>query len=183
MAGGTSAAITGGGGFRSSRGRRLRQSNEEGKRGGNGGGAHRGCDGGLGELGEASEAANRQRRSSVAEEGKSVGTALRGFSGRVSRRGGRGRHCGAQEHVGEERGWRWPRGSLSVAAAPFGPGEREGTEERWGRGSEREGSRGRGGAEEKARGVVVASVTQAGREVRGAAGARALSPSSAFWQR
>ena len=42
---------------------------------------------------------------------------------------------------------------------------------------------GRGGAEEKARGVVVASVTQAGREVRGAAGARALSPSSAFWQR
>ena len=32
---------------------------------------------------------------------------------------------------------------------------------------------GRGGAEEKARGVVVASVTQAGREVRGAAGAGA----------
>ena len=42
---------------------------------------------------------------------------------------------------------------------------------------------GRGGAEEKARGVVVASVTQASREVRGAAGARALSPSSAYWQR
>ena len=32
---------------------------------------------------------------------------------------------------------------------------------------------GRGGAEEKARGVVVASVTQARREVRGAAGAGA----------
>ena len=30
----------------------------------------------------------------------------------------------------EESGWRWPRGSSSVAAAPFGPGEREGTEER-----------------------------------------------------
>ena len=42
---------------------------------------------------------------------------------------------------------------------------------------------GRGGTEEKARGVVVASVTQASREVRGAAGARALSPSSAYWQR
>ena len=93
----------------------------------------------------------------MAEEGENVGTALRGFSGRVSRQGGPGRHCGAQERVGEEKGWRWPRGSLSVAAAPFGPGEREGTEERWGRGSEREGSRGRGGAEEKARGVVVAS--------------------------
>ena len=40
-----------------------------------------------------------------------------------------------------------------------------------------------GGAEEKARGVAVASMTQASREVRGAAGARALSPSSAYWQR
>ena len=48
---------------------------------------------------------------------------------------------------------------------------------------ESETSRGRDGAEEKARGVVVASVTQASREVRGAAGARALSPSSAYWQR
>ena len=98
---------------------------KEGKRSG----AHSEFVGGLGELGEASEAANRQRRSSVAEEGENVGTALRGFSGRVSRRGGRGRHCGAQERVGEERGWRWPRGSSSVAAAPFGPGEREGAEE------------------------------------------------------
>ena len=71
-------------------------------------GAHGEFVGGLGELGEASEAANRQRRSSVAEEGENVGTALRGFSGRVSRRGGRGRHCGAQERVGEARGGRWP---------------------------------------------------------------------------
>ena len=40
--------------------------------------AHSEFVGGLGELGEASEAANRQRRSSVAEEGKSVGAAPRG---------------------------------------------------------------------------------------------------------
>ena len=52
---------------------------KEGKRSG----AHSEFVGGLGELGEASEAANRQWRSSVAEEGKSIGTALRGFSGRV----------------------------------------------------------------------------------------------------
>ena len=108
-------------------------------------------------LGGVLSAANSATAIGGSEEGKNVGAALRGFSGRVSRQGGRGRHCGAQERVGEEKGWRWPRGSLSVAAAPFGPGEREGTEERWGRGSEREGSRGRGGAEEKARGVVVAS--------------------------
>ena len=42
---------------------------------------------------------------------------------------------------------------------------------------------GRGGAEEKPRGVVVASVMQASREVGGVPGARALSPSSAYWQR
>ena len=39
----------------------------------------------------------------------------------------------------------------------------------------------RGGAKEKARGVAVASMMQASREVRGAAGAHALSPSSAYW--
>ena len=41
--------------------------------------------------------------------------AARGPSGRVRRRGGRGRHCGARERVGEERGWWWPRRMASVA--------------------------------------------------------------------
>ena len=52
---------------------------------------------------------------------------VRDLLARWGERGGRG---GAFERIGEARGWRWPRGSSSVAAAPFGPGEREGAEER-----------------------------------------------------
>ena len=46
--------------------------------------------------------------------------AARGPSGRVRRRGGRGRHCGALGGVGEARGGWWPRRTASVATAPFG---------------------------------------------------------------
>ena len=83
-------------------------------------GAHGESVGADGELGEAETAANRRRRSSVAEEGENVGTVLRGFSGHVSRRGGRGRHCGALGGVGEARGGWWPRRTALVATAPFG---------------------------------------------------------------
>ena len=38
----------------------------------------------------------------------------------VARWGERGGRGGAFERIGEARGWRWPRGSSSVAAAPFG---------------------------------------------------------------
>ena len=42
---------------------------------------------------------------------------VRDLVARWGERGGRG---GAFERIGEARGWRWPRGSSSVAAAPFG---------------------------------------------------------------
>ena len=48
--------------------------------------------------------------------------AARGPSGRVRRRGGRGRHCGALGGVGEARGGWWPRRTASVATAVFGFG-------------------------------------------------------------
>ena len=53
--------------------------------------------------------------------GKTSGAAFRGSSGRVRRRGGRGRTCGALGGVGEARGGWWPRRTASVATAPFGP--------------------------------------------------------------
>ena len=61
-------------------------------------------------------------------------------------------------------------------------GEREQRREK-GPGREERGQGVQSGAEEGLRGASVASVTQASREVRGATGARALSPSSAYWQR
>ena len=81
---------------------------------------------------------------------------------------------------GKARGGRWPRfhgGERLAVAAMARRGQERGQRGRVKR------PRGRGGTEEKARGVVVASVTQASRKVCGAAGARALSPSSAYWQR
>ena len=44
---------------------------------------------------------------------------VRDLVARWGERGGRG---GAFERIGEARGWRWPRGSSSVAVAPFGRG-------------------------------------------------------------
>ena len=144
--------------------------------------AHREVDEQLGGLGEASEAANRQRRSSVAEEGKSVGTALRGFSGRVSQRRGRGRHCGARERVGEERGWRWPRGQRGSATVALGRLCARGTGKGRGDGRGRGGSRGSGQRREddaRRRGV---QAMQTSRVVAWRARARAPSPSSAYWR-
>ena len=83
-------------------------------------GAHGDDDGMLGEVGDGPEPTNQATATGGSEEGKSVGAVLRGISGRVSRRRGQGRHCGARERVGEERGWRWPRGSSSAATAAFG---------------------------------------------------------------
>ena len=59
--------------------------------------------------------------------------------------------------VREARGRRWPRQQQAAATVALGCVREKEQRRRWGRGSEREGSRGRGGAEEKARGVVVAS--------------------------
>ena len=129
MAGDSSAAVTGGGAYGRARcGGYGNQTKRE--RGGNSGGAHRGCDGGLGELGEASATANLRRRSSGTGMRETAWAAMQGFRRAVDRWGGRGGRGGAPGHISEARGGRWPRGSSSVAAAPFGPGEREGTEER-----------------------------------------------------
>ena len=62
----------------------------------------------------------------MAEEGNGEAGSIQGFRRAVDRWGGRGGRGGAFERIGEARGWRWPRGSSSVAAAPFGRGrERE----------------------------------------------------------
>ena len=104
---------------------------------------------------------------------------LQGFRRAVDRWGGRGGQGGAFERIGEARGWRWPRGSSSVAAAPFGRGrEREqrgiGTE-----GEIRESERVRGAAW-RLQGVVEAS-----REAGGGRGAWPRAPGAcpSSWQR
>ena len=56
----------------------------------------------------------------MAEEGNGEAGSIQGFRRAVDRWGGRGGRGGAFERIGEARGWRWPRGSSSVAAAPFG---------------------------------------------------------------
>ena len=71
--------------------------------------------------------------------GRSLGmmtmAAARGPSGRVRRRGGRGRHCGALGGVGEARGGWWPRRTASVATGLRSVEER---------GSQRKGGEGTG---------------------------------------
>ena len=52
--------------------------------------------------------------------GTTTWAAMQGFRRAVDRWGGRGGRGGAFERIGEARGWRWPRGSSSVAAASFG---------------------------------------------------------------
>ena len=80
----------------------------KGEKGRGGVGAHSGAVGMVSRLGGAPEWPNRRRRSSAAGEGKTSGLAFRGSSGRVTRRGGRGRTGGASRGVGEARGGRWP---------------------------------------------------------------------------
>ena len=73
----------------------------------------------------------------------------------VGRRRGARVLSGARGLVREARGRRWPRQQQAAAMVALGCVREKEQRRRWGRGSEREGSRGRGGAEEKARGVVV----------------------------
>ena len=74
---------------------------------------------------------------------------LQGTRRRMRRGGASWGRDGAQGCGEGARGWLWPRGSSSVAAAPFGPGGREGAEEGGSRGeSERNGQRDRDGLRE-----------------------------------
>ena len=88
----------------------------------------------------------RRRHRGRSSEMKTM-AAARGPSGHVRRRGGRGRHCGARERVGEERGWWWPRRTASVA---MGAGAR-GSQEREGKREPEEGERSRGRGENAGR--------------------------------
>ena len=102
--------------------------------------------------------------------GKTSGAAFRGSSGRVRRRGGRGRTCGALGGVGEARGGWWPRRTASVATAVFGFGR-----ERKSRGA---GPRGRvrgvrGGCVASREGTRGGGGSQAGRRWPGRVAARA----------
>ena len=110
-------------------------------------------------------------------------TTRRGSSGRVSRRRGQGRYCGARERVGEERGWRWPRGQRGSATVALGRLCARGTEKGRGDGRGRGGSRGSGQRREddaRRRGV---QAMQTSRVVAWRARARAPCPSSAYWRK
>ena len=114
--------------------------------------------------------------------GKTSGAAFRGSSGRVRRRGGRGRTGGARERVGEERGWRWPRGQRGSATVALGRLCARGTGKGRGDGRGRGGSRGSGQCREddaRHRGV---QAMQTSRVVAWRAQARASCPSSAYWR-
>ena len=103
-------------------------------------------------LGGAPEWPNRRRRSSAAGEGKTSGVAFRGSSGRVTRRGGRGRTGGASWGVGEARGGRWPWVRRRWRRAPLGGVRERETEEGMGSRGREGRCRGRGRLRGVARG-------------------------------
>ena len=116
----------------------------KGERGRGGVGAHSGAVGMVSRLGGAPEWPNRRRRSSAAGEGKTSGVAFRGSSGRVTRRGGRGRTGGASWGVGEARGGRWPWVRRRWRRAPLGGVRERETEEGMGSRGREGRCRGRG---------------------------------------
>ena len=142
-------------------------------------GAHSGAVGMVSRLGGAPEWPNRRRRSSAAGEGKTSGVAFRGSSGRVTRRGGRGRTGGASWGVGEARGGRWPWVRRRWRRAPLGGVRERKTEEGMGSRGREGRCRGRG----RLRGVARESGRLPRRSRRWPAlFGRAPRLASAYWQ-
>ena len=145
--------MAGGGEFPVRWKRRLRRPNKHGARG-RGRGVHRGEGEVVSGLGGVLSAANSATAIGGSEEGKNVGAALRGFSGRVRWRGGRGRHGGARGLLEGTRGRRWPGWCSSAAAIVLGFGRERERDEL----GERVRSRERRGKREGAWGGVVGSL-------------------------
>ena len=95
---------------------------------------------------------------------------------------GRGRSGGACELVREARGRRWPRQQQTAATVALGCVREKEQRRRWGRGSEREGSRVEAAPRRRREASWWPQVKQTSRVVAWRARARAPSLSSAYWR-